>query len=154
MTTSCLFMNVIPGRVMIFGTFDVFHPGHRFFIEEAMKKRKKKNVKRKNDQLPTASCQLIVVIARDVTVKRLKPLLRNSEQVRMKAVQEAFPELTVVLGDEQDPMEVVRKYQPNLVCLGYDQIGFSEELQKNFPEIVIERIEAFEPEKYKSSKMV
>jgi|CXWL01.1.fsa_nt_gi cytidyltransferase-like protein len=131
-------MELVPGRVMIFGTFDVFHPGHKYFIEEAMKKGK----------------ELIVVIARDVTVKRIKPLLRNSEQVRMQVVQESFLEVKVVLGDEQDPMIVVRKFKPSLVCLGYDQVGFSDELQKNFPEIAIERIAAFGPDKYKSSKMV
>lgn len=122
---------------MIFGTFDVFHPGHHYFIEQAQ----------------GMGNELVIVIARDVTVKRIKPLLRNPENVRMKAVQEAFPEAKVVLGDELDPMRVVRNFKPSLVCLGYDQIGFSEELQKNFPEITIERIAAFEPEKYKSSKM-
>lgn len=127
----------VVGRVMVFGTFDVFHPGHRFFIEQAM----------------ALGSELVIVIARDETVKRLKPLLRNPEEVRLQAVQRAFPEAKVVLGDEQDPMKVVREYQPDLVCLGYDQIGFSEQLQRDFPQIPVERIQPFEPERYKSSKM-
>jgi cytidyltransferase-like protein len=127
----------ILGRVMIFGTFDVFHPGHRSFIEQAQKK----------------GSELVIVVARDVTVKKIKQLLRNSEQVRLKVLQEAFPDLTIVLGDEQDQMKVIREYRPEMVCLGYDQVGFSAELMKSFPEIQIERLEAYEPEKYKSSKM-
>jgi cytidyltransferase-like protein len=137
-------VNGFPSRVMIFGTFDVFHPGHRYFIERAQAKC---------SELRTANCELIVVVARDVTVKKIKPLLRNAEQVRLKVLQEAFPELTIVLGDEKDPMKVLRDYRPEMVCLGYDQVGFSGELMKIFPEIRVERLEAFEPEKWKSSKM-
>ncbi len=121
---------------MVFGTFDVFHPGHRYFIEEARKKG-----------------DVIIVVARDKTVLRLKGVLRNKEDLRKRVLEEAFPEAKVVLGDEKDPMKVVRTWKPDLVCLGYDQVGFSEELKKKFPEIPIERIEAFKPEKYKSSKM-
>ncbi|MDP3975810.1 MAG: adenylyltransferase/cytidyltransferase family protein [bacterium] len=130
-------LHLVSGRVMIFGTFDVFHPGHRFFIERAQEQ----------------GSELIVVVARDKTVKSLKPVLKNSEQVRLVAIRQAFPNVQVVLGDEEDPMRVVREYAPALVCLGYDQIGFSEQLQHAFPEIEVKRIEAFEPEKYKSSKM-
>jgi len=122
---------------MIFGTFDVFHPGHRSFIEQAQQKGE----------------ELIVVVARDVTVKKIKSALRNPESVRLKVLQETFSEVTIVLGDEVDQMKVIREYRPELVCLGYDQIGFSEQLMESFPEIRIERLKAFEPEKYKSSKM-
>ncbi len=129
---------------MIFGTFDVFHPGHRYFVEQA-----KKKLSAFSFQVP--DWELIIVVARDRTVKRIKPVLHNSEEVRKKVLKEAFPEAKVVLGDEEDPMKVVRTWKPDLVCLGYDQVGFSEELRKKFPEIPIERIGAFKPEKYKSS---
>ena len=130
-------LELFPGRVMVFGTNDVFHPGHAFFLNEAGKRGQ----------------ELVVVIARDVTVKKIKPLLRNAEAARMKVVQEQFPEAHVVLGDELDHMKVIREYRPELVCLGYDQIGFSERLMEEFPEIRIERLESHMPEKYKSSKM-
>lgn len=138
----------LPGRVMVFGTFDVFHPGHKSFIEQAMKKSGKSLNGRKD-----WAFDLIVVVARDVTVRKLKPQLKNPESVRLRVLQEAFPELEIVLGDEKDPMMMVRKYRPEMVCLGYDQVGFSQQLLKEFPEIKIERLEAFEPEKWKSSKM-
>ena len=145
-------VNGFPSRVMIFGTFDVFHPGHRFFIERAQAKCSEL----RTEPAPSegeGNCELIVVVARDVTVKRIKPLLKNPESVRLRVLQEAFPELEIVLGDEEDPMKVIREYRPEMVCLGYDQAGFSEDLMKKFPEIRIERLEAYHPEKYKSSKM-
>ncbi len=131
-------LNLVPGRVMVFGTYDVFHPGHRYFIEKAQE----------------FGDELVLVVARDETVKKIKPLLRNSESLRKAVLEQEFPDIQVVLGDLEDPMRVVREYSPEMVCLGYDQIGFSERLMKEFPEIRVERIEAFHPEKYKSSKMV
>jgi len=134
-------MELISGRVMVFGTYDVFHPGHEYFITEAMKRS------------DGGKDSFVVVVARDKTVQELKPVLKNPELLRLLRVQEAFPEATVVLGDEVDPMAVIREYRPGLVCLGYDQVGFSQQLQEQFPEVQVERIEAFQPEKYKSSLM-
>ena len=128
-------MEIEKQRVMIFGTFDVFHPGHEYFISEAMKK----------------GTELIVVVARDKTVRQLKPLLRNSEDLRKQVLEDAFPDVSVVLGDEEDYMAVVREYSPSLICLGYDQQSFDEELVNQFPDIEILRLDSFEPDKYKSS---
>jgi cytidyltransferase-like protein len=137
-------LDLDPHVVMVFGTFDVFHPGHRFFIAEAMKKGP-----RDKGQVPKGT--LVIVIARDKTVKSIKPLLRNDELMRQRVVQEQFPEANVVLGDLNDPMKVIQEHRPVLVCLGYDQIGFSGRLQAEYPEVKIERIEAHFPEKFKSS---
>ena len=145
MSFSFSMIHSITGRVMVFGTYDVFHPGHEYFIREAMK--------RSVELSPNAQPDVVVVIARDVTVKKIKPLLRNTEEQRRKVIQSAFPNLQVVLGDEEDYMKVIRDYQPEKVCLGYDQKGFSEALVKHFPEIEIERTDSYFPEKYKSSKM-
>ena len=130
-------MELIPGRVMIFGTFDIFHPGHRNFIEQAQREGK----------------ELIVVVARDSTVLRFKPSLKNFEQDRLKTLQKEFPALHILLGDEDDPMAVVKKFRPEIICLGYDQIGFSKEMAEAFPQIHIKRLQPYFPEKYKSSKM-
>lgn len=130
-------MELIPGQVMIFGTFDVFHPGHRHFIEQALAEGK----------------HLIIVVARDATVLRFKDKVRHSEKERVKVLQEAFPQAKVLLGDLEDPMALVRLHRPEKVCLGYDQVGFSQQLVKEFPEIAIKRLQPFYPEKYKSSKM-
>lgn len=132
-------MKLVPGRVMVFGTFDVFHKGHEYYINEAVKFSKDSDI--------------VIVVARDVTVRRLKDFLKNSEEDRLRVLSDYFPEATVVLGDEEDVMKVVREYMPGTVCFGYDQNSFGNELEENFPEIEVLRIGAHEPEKYKSSKI-
>ena len=130
-------MELVTGRVMIFGTFDVFHPGHRHFIEQALEEGQ----------------ELIIVVARDKTVMRFKQRLKNAETERLRVVQEAYPGVKVLLGHPENPMKVVEDYRPEIVCLGYDQVGFSQQLVKEFPHIKIKRLKALSPEKYKSSKM-
>lgn len=43
-------------KVMAFGTFDLFHPGHQYYLSEASK----------------SGDELIVVIARDLRVEHIK----------------------------------------------------------------------------------
>jgi len=130
-------MEAIPGRVMVFGTFDVFHPGHQYFIQKAQDKGE----------------ELIVVVARDENVLRFKDRLRNGEKKRKEILEKAFPSVKVVLGSLHSPLENVRKYRPELICLGYDQIGFLQLLKEELPDVKTKRIKAFHPDKYKSSKM-
>lgn len=62
-------------KVMAFGTFDLFHPGHVFYLSEA---------ERYGDDL-------IVVIARDNRVEKLKGRRpKDDEQTRQKNVNYAF----------------------------------------------------------------
>ncbi|MBI3332066.1 adenylyltransferase/cytidyltransferase family protein [Candidatus Peregrinibacteria bacterium] len=120
-------------KILVFGTFDRLHPGHRFFLDHA-----------------SSRGVLHVVIARDLNVERIKgrkPM--QTEAMRKKKIEEAYPHATVVLGDPKDFLVPVRTIQPDLILLGYDQKlppGVSEE---DLPPI--ERVDAFEPEKYKSS---
>jgi FAD synthetase len=130
-------MNLVEGRVMIFGTFDRFHPGHKYFIEEAKK----------------LGSELVIVVARDKTVKRMKDFLKNPEDLRRSVLQKEFPSVQVILGDLNDYMKPVRDYCPALVCLGYDQEGFSGKLQEDYPEIRVVRLDSYRPHEYKSSKM-
>lgn len=131
-------------KVMVFGTFDVFHKGHEWFIQKAFKEAQKNAQK-------AEQVMLQIVVARDVTVRKIKPLLRNPEEQRRKVLQEAFPEYQVVLGHESDPMKVIHAFQPDMICLGYDQKGFSQQMMNEFPEIQVVRLPSFHPEKYKSS---
>lgn len=125
-------------KVMSFWTFDIFHPGHKYFLSEARKYGDK----------------LFVIIARDKNVEKLKGNApKNSENLRLKTVQDAKVANKVLLWDEENPMKWIETYKPKVICLGYDQIWFSEKLIEKFPEIEIVRIWSFEPEKYKSSKL-
>lgn len=121
-------------RVLVFGTFDHLHPGHLFLLNEA---------KSRGD--------LGVIIARDANVARIKGMRPDqNEDERRRAVEQAVPGSSVMLGDREDFLVPVRAFQPELIILGYDQKlppGVSEH---DLP-CPIERLSAYEPEKYKSS---
>lgn len=121
-------------KIMVFGTFDDLHPGHRFLLGKA-----------------TDRGDVTVVVARDSNVHKFKghaPLQR--EEVRSAAIKEAFPQATVMVGNASDFLAPVREVQPDLILLGYDQKlppGITE-ADLGAP---VERLEAFEPEIHKSS---
>lgn len=121
-------------KVMVFGTFDGLHPGHRYVLDQA-----------------SARGDVYVVIARDTTVERLKHKTPKQTEVdRHTAIQKVYPKARVLLGDPQDYLVPVRGVKPDLVLLGYDQHlppGVTEQALG----CPIERLEPFHPEKYKSS---
>ncbi len=122
--------------VMCFGTFDIFHPGHIYYLTEA-------------SQLAD---QLIVVIARDhrvISGKWKTPI--HSEFERLHNVQNAFPQATVVLGDEHDIFAPLRQYSPDILAFGYDQRVPEEKIHELFPIMNIVRIDGFETDVWKSS---
>ena len=119
--------------VMAFGTFDLLHPGHINFLRQAKKYG-----------------GLIVVIARDKTVRQVKGKLpRHTEKQRLKAVKRLNLAPRVVLGGKRDKYAVIKKYHPDIIALGYDQLYFTEQL-KNF-NLKIIRLKAYKPNKYKTS---
>lgn len=127
-------------RVLTFGTFDHFHDGHAFYLSEAKK----------------YGDELIVVIARDETVKAIKGAVPDfGEKLRKKAVEASGIATTVVLGDKNDKYKVIKKYKPTTIALGYDQYAFTQRLQKFLIDegmnTNIVRIDSFKPSEYKSS---
>lgn len=121
-------------KVMIFGTFDHLHEGHRFLVRQA----KAKGV-------------VVAVVGTDPTVHTIKgrPALQSLEK-RAHALQDAFPDITVIPGSPKDFLEPIRAQKPDLLLFGYDQklppgITF-DQLQCPW-----ERGEALEPHIYKSS---
>lgn len=123
-------------RVLVFGTFDGLHPGHRFVLDEALKRG-----------------HLFVVVARDRNVAHIKgrPALHN-ETERQRMLAEAYPSATVVPGHVSDFLAPVRDLHPDLILLGYDQRLPPGVTEGDFP-CPTERLPAFEPEKWKSSKL-
>ncbi len=145
-------------KVIVFGTFDGLHEGHKNFFKQA---------KEYGDHL-------VVVVGRDSTVVKTKGRLpKFNEQERLQVVQECKLVDEARLGNEAppvdptsaqgfggqrklDPYKVVEEIKPDIICLGYDQTFFADKLTEELPKrglghIRIERLQAFEPEKYKSS---
>lgn len=125
-------------KVMVFGTFDLFHEGHRYFFEEA---KKYGNV-------------LIVVVARDSSVRKMKGVdPHQNELQRLENVKKVPAVDKAVLGNEDDFYKVIEEHQPQVLCFGYDQnkLNVEQELKKRKIKADIVTLPAFEPEKYKST---
>ncbi len=128
----------MPRRVLTFGTFDDFHPGHRAYLEQAI-----------SHAGPDG--ELFVVVARDATVRRIKgrdPL--QDEETRMAGVRSAFPNATVLPGDASDFRTPLMTAKPDLIVLGYDQRLAPGVTEADLPCPVV-RAEPFEPHIHKSS---
>jgi FAD synthetase len=105
-------------KVMATGTFDLIHMGHIFYLKEAKKLGDK----------------LIVVVATDSTVRRLKHEPINPEKIRLNLIKELRVVDEAYLGKEDDMYIIVKKIKPDIIALGYDQIHdekkIIEELKK------------------------
>ena len=128
-------------KVLVFGTFDIFHPGHEYFLKQA---------KKHGDEL-------VVVVARDSTVKNIKGKMPiNDEQYRLRVIQALDFVDKAVLGYESiDKYKIIEEIKPDIICLGYDQSAFVDDLEKKLHELELKteiiRLGAYKPHLYKSS---
>lgn len=131
-------------KVMVFGVFDLLHPGHLDFFMQARK----------------LGTQLIVSVARDVNVFKIKgqkPV--HDEKQRMENINVLPMVDKVVLGGIKDPWPHILKQKPDIIALGYDQkeyvsskaSSFEEELFKHgLKNTKVVRLKAHKPKTYKS----
>lgn len=130
-------------KVMIFGTFDIFHKGHESFLKQAKK----------------FGDYLIVIVARDKTVKNIKGRLsQNNECDRLQIIKKSNLADKIILGSLTNRYAVIKKYQPEVICFGYDQKVNLKELKEKLIEFDLRetgliKLNPFYPEKYKSSKL-
>jgi FAD synthetase len=101
-------------RVMATGVFDLLHPGHLYFLSEARK----------------LGDELIVVVARDQTARRLKHETYVPEIVRREMVEALKPVDRAVLGSTTDIYETVVREKPQVIALGYDQVWNEKEVER------------------------
>ncbi|MFH1642477.1 MAG: adenylyltransferase/cytidyltransferase family protein [Nanoarchaeota archaeon] len=128
--------------VMCFGSFDLLHPGHTFYLREAKK----------------LGDFLVVVIAKDSTIKKIKGKEpKYNERERLEHIRDLPMVDKGILGYEADPYEIIEEINPDIICLGYDQNSFSgnlaSELTKRGMHPKIYRIKPFQEDIYKSSKL-
>jgi len=93
-------------KVMATGTFDLLHPGHIYFLKEAKKLGDK----------------LVVVVATDATVRKLKHEPVNPEHVRLSLIKELKMVDEAYLGYEDDMYRIVEEVKPDIIALGFDQV--------------------------------
>ena len=126
---------------MVFGVFDGLHEGHKAFLKEAR----------------SYGGELIAVVARDEIVAELKghkPQYDIAERLTHLEADDSVSE--VAIGDGQlGDWDVLKKYRPDIIVLGYDQSALKSELEqyieKNNLKIEIKVASSFEPNKYHSS---
>ena len=106
-------------QVMIFGAFDIIHPGHLYFIKQAAKLG-----------------QVTAVVARDKTIAKVKG--KNpyfTEQQRKENLQNLKILHQVILGDKDNPYAVIKKVKPDIILLGPDQKIFVDKLGLNIKKL-------------------
>lgn len=100
--------------VVATGVFDILHPGHVLFLEEAKK----------------LGDRLTVIVARDKTVEEMKNNLAIPEKQRLDVVKTLKPVDKALLGDEEDIFKPIREIDPDIIALGRDQHFDEEKLEK------------------------
>jgi len=133
--------------VLASGVFDLLHLGHVKFLEEA---------KRAGGE----NAELVVIIARDSTVKQVKGRKPIMPENQRKTLVESLKVVnTAVLGFENMAIdEVIAKVQPDFIALGYDQEKMIHDvetfLKTHNSTIQLVRIGKFEADTLNSSSKI
>lgn len=122
---------------MCFGTFDKLHPGHLSYLGQARKH---------------GDC-LLVVVGRDKNVFRVKGKPpREGEKTRLKNIKKIKFVDWAILGQLRNKYAVIKKYKPDVICLGYDQQVDLTELKKVFKGKIV-KLKSYKEHIFKSSKL-
>lgn len=98
--------------VLAQGTFDILHPGHVHYLEEAA----------------GMGDELVVIVARKTNVDHKdKPICPGTQRRDVVAALESVDE--AILGDETDIFAPVEAIDPDVVVLGHDQYHDPESIQ-------------------------
>ncbi len=129
-------------RVMATGVFDILHSGHLHYLEEAK----------------SLGDELYVVVATDATVRKRKHEPITPERMRVELVQALKPVDKALLGTEGDMFETVRKIDPDIIALGYDQTfdehKLEEELRKRGLKARVIRLSKYEDDLNGTRKII
>lgn len=131
-------------RVLLFGTFDPLHEGHRALFRRAKAQGE----------------QLLVVVARDETIRRFKqrePV--QSEEARLAAVQREPIVDEAQLGDDHpEHYRLLTTLDFDTLVLGYDQTPTNDEVKRlvraaGKAHVKLIRLPPYQPDQYKSSRL-
>ena len=133
--------------VLATGVFDLLHLGHLRFLTESKRKGGPES-------------KLVVVVARDKTVRRRKgrgPIYPEDQRRELVGALRVVDR--AILGHEEfDLLGILKEVKPDIVCVGYDQkeIGgaVSDLIRKQRLPIRVIRIRRFGPIGFNSSSRV
>ncbi|MCE7698715.1 MAG: FAD synthase [Methanobacterium paludis] len=127
---------------MATGTFDIIHPGHGYYLEESKK-------------LGGEAAKLVVVIARDATVRSKKRVPVVNEKQRLEVVKMMKPVDEAYLGSTTDMFKIVEKIKPDIISIGPDQSfdldKLREELKKRNLNSEVIKVEGYKKSDLDSS---
>lgn len=137
-----------PARVFVGGTFDGLHLGHVFLIKFA--RRRGLALARR---LGRSGVHVSVVVARDESVRRIKRRSAHHSEEERRQLVAALGDVDVAfLGVPNDFVRSVRRVDPDLIVLGYDQRGDWERILREAGiDAKIIRAPAYEATRLKSS---
>lgn len=126
-------MNSGSKKILTFGTFDLFHMGHFYYLRACRE----------------FGDHITAIVARDQNVKRHKEREPwENEHIRLAKLQRCglVDEARLGYEDWGRHLEVLQDVQPDVICLGFDQ-------QANIPDgpYTIVRIQPYKPHIYKTS---
>ena len=133
--------------VLASGTFDLLHLGHVKFLEEAKK-------------AGGPNAKLVVIVARDSTVKKRKGRAPIIPEDQRRALIEALKVVDeALLGYEDFNIErTIEKIKPDIIAVGHDQSGIEREVRRFIEEkglkIEVVRIRKFGKEELNSSSKI
>jgi len=99
---------------MATGTFDLLHMGHIYYLKESKK----------------LGDRLVVVVARDSTVRKLKHEPITPEEMRLDIIKELKIVDEAVLGHKDDMYATVKEIKPDIIALGYDQVHDEKKIEQ------------------------
>ena len=133
--------------VLTSGAFDLIHYGHIRLLEEAKR-------------LGGPDARLVVIVARDETIRKLKQNLPVIPEDQRRAVVEALRVVDeALLGYEDlDMATVIDRVQPDIIAVGYDQDGIeamaSKAIEERGLKIEVKRIKRFAHDDLDSSSKI
>ena len=133
--------------VLASGTFDLLHLGHVKFLEEAKK-------------AGGPNAKLVVIVARDSTVKKRKGRAPIIPEDQRRALIEALKVVDeALLGYEDFNIErTIEKIKPDIIAVGHDQSGIEREVRRFIEEkglkIEVVKIRKFGREELNSSSKI
>jgi FAD synthetase len=105
--------------VLASGAFDLLHYGHVYYLTEAKK-------------AGGANAKLVVIVAKDKTVEKLKDSKPIIPEDQRRAVVESLKVVDeAILGyEDMDMLRVIEKVKPDVIALGYDEERIEKSLKK------------------------
>lgn len=141
-------------RIMVFGTFDMLHAGHEDFFKQA------RALARSTSSGQASQPHLIVSVARDSAAMRHRGLAPRQNETARRALIAKHPLVDrVVLGDEVGYLPHIIVARPDIIALGYDQHGeYVDNLVRDLTDAGMKskvvRLKAYQPETFKTSKLI